>query len=65
MQFGLSLVRFGPKSRSNLTKSRYRQQYMDKNPQGYCMHGFNGVSCPIGLGVEGQVHAEAGPGVDG
>ena len=29
----------------------YHQQYLDKNPGGYCNHGFNGVSCPIGVGV--------------
>ena len=27
------------------------QQYLDKNPGGYCNHGFNGVSCPIGTGA--------------
>ncbi|MFT6818102.1 MAG: peptide-methionine (S)-S-oxide reductase [Myxococcota bacterium] len=27
------------------------QQYLHKNPGGYCNHGFNGVSCPIGLGA--------------
>lgn len=31
----------------------YHQQYLHKNPGGYCNHGFNGVSCPIGTGVEG------------
>ena len=31
----------------------HHQQYLHKNPGGYCNHGFNGVSCPIGLGVEG------------
>jgi len=31
----------------------YHQQYLHKNPGGYCNHGFNGVSCPIGLGVDG------------
>jgi peptide-methionine (S)-S-oxide reductase len=30
----------------------YHQQYLFKNPGGYCNHGFNGVSCPIGLGVD-------------
>jgi peptide-methionine (S)-S-oxide reductase len=30
----------------------YHQQYLHKNPGGYCNHGFNGVSCPIGVGVE-------------
>jgi peptide-methionine (S)-S-oxide reductase len=29
----------------------YHQQYLAKNPGGYCNHGFNGVACPIGLGV--------------
>jgi peptide-methionine (S)-S-oxide reductase len=27
----------------------YHQQYLSKNPQGYCGHGGTGVSCPIGL----------------
>ena len=25
----------------------YHQQYLSKNPGGYCMHGPTGVSCPI------------------
>ena len=25
----------------------YHQQYLEKNPQGYCMHGPTGVSCPL------------------
>ncbi len=25
----------------------YHQQYLDKNPAGYCNHGPNGLSCPI------------------
>ena len=29
----------------------YHQQYLSKNPNGYCGHGGTGVSCPIGLGV--------------
>ena len=29
----------------------YHQQYLAKNPGGYCNHGFNGVSCQIGTGV--------------
>ncbi len=33
----------------------YHQQYLAKNPNGYCNHGFNGVSCPVGLGVPAQV----------
>jgi peptide-methionine (S)-S-oxide reductase len=29
----------------------YHQQYLSKNPDGYCGIGGTGVSCPIGLGV--------------
>ena len=29
----------------------YHQQYLAKNPNGYCGVGGTGVSCPIGLGV--------------
>jgi peptide-methionine (S)-S-oxide reductase len=29
----------------------YHQQYLDKNPNGYCGLGGTGVSCPIGTGV--------------
>jgi len=29
----------------------YHQQYLAKNPNGYCGHGGTGVACPIGLGV--------------
>jgi peptide-methionine (S)-S-oxide reductase len=29
----------------------YHQQYLAKNPNGYCGHGGTGVSCQIGLGV--------------
>ena len=27
----------------------YHQQYLDKNPHGYCGLGGTGVACPIGL----------------
>jgi peptide-methionine (S)-S-oxide reductase len=30
----------------------YHQQYLAKNPDGYCGVGGTGVSCPIGVGVE-------------
>ncbi len=30
----------------------YHQQYLAKNPNGYCGIGGTGVVCPIGLGVE-------------
>jgi peptide-methionine (S)-S-oxide reductase len=35
----------------------YHQQYLAKNPFGYCGHGGTGVACPIGTG------AKAGAGV--
>jgi len=31
----------------------YHQQYLAKNPGGYCGLGGTGVSCPLGLGVPG------------
>jgi peptide-methionine (S)-S-oxide reductase len=30
----------------------YHQQYLAKNPNGYCGVGGTGVSCPIGVGIE-------------
>jgi peptide-methionine (S)-S-oxide reductase len=30
----------------------YHQQYLEKNPNGYCGVGGTGVSCPIGLKVQ-------------
>lgn len=27
----------------------YHQQYLHKNPNGYCNHGPNGMTCPVGL----------------
>ncbi len=32
----------------------YHQQYLAKNPNGYCGIGGTGVSCPIGLGVAAE-----------
>jgi peptide-methionine (S)-S-oxide reductase len=29
----------------------YHQQYLAKNPRGYCGLGGTGVSCPVGLGT--------------
>ena len=29
----------------------YHQQYLHKNPDGYCGIGGTGVSCPIGTGA--------------
>ena len=33
----------------------YHQQYLAKNPYGYCPDHSTGVSCPVGLGVEAPV----------
>jgi peptide-methionine (S)-S-oxide reductase len=30
----------------------YHQQYLEKNPWGYCGIGGTGVSCPVGVGVQ-------------
>jgi peptide-methionine (S)-S-oxide reductase len=30
---------------------QYHQQYLARNPDGYCGLGGTGVSCPVGLGV--------------
>jgi peptide-methionine (S)-S-oxide reductase len=32
----------------------YHQQYLAKNPWGYCGLGGTGVSCPVGVGVAGH-----------
>jgi peptide-methionine (S)-S-oxide reductase len=32
----------------------YHQQYLAKNPNGYCGLGGTGVSCPIGVGVSAE-----------
>ena len=31
----------------------YHQQYLARNPRGYCGIGGTGVACPIGVGVTG------------
>lgn len=33
----------------------YHQQYLAKNPDGYCGVGGTGVSCPVGLGTDRQI----------
>jgi peptide-methionine (S)-S-oxide reductase len=38
----------------------YHQQYLDRNPWGYCGLGGTGVSCPVGVGVaQAAAQAEA------
>jgi peptide-methionine (S)-S-oxide reductase len=36
----------------------YHQQYLHKNPGGYCNHGPNGMTCPIGLMKQDQLPAQ-------
>ncbi len=37
----------------------YHQQYLSKNPRGYCPDHGTGVACPIGLGVSAPTGVEA------
>jgi peptide-methionine (S)-S-oxide reductase len=39
----------------------YHQQYLDKNPRGYCPDHSTGVSCPIGVGVSAGLGVSARP----
>ncbi len=36
----------------------YHQQYLHKNPGGYCNHGPNGLTCPVGVLPQDQVPAQ-------
>ncbi len=36
----------------------YHQQYLHKNPYGYCNHGPNGLTCPIGVLRQDEVPAQ-------
>jgi peptide-methionine (S)-S-oxide reductase len=40
----------------------YHQQYLAKNPNGYCGLGGTGVSCPIGTGLSSGLSGAAGGG---
>jgi peptide-methionine (S)-S-oxide reductase len=48
--FGRVTTEIGPAPEFYFAED-YHQQYLAKNPQGYCGLGGTGVSCPIGLGV--------------
>ncbi len=37
----------------------YHQQYLSKNPDGYCGLGGTGVTCPVGVGVNASVTTSA------
>jgi peptide-methionine (S)-S-oxide reductase len=39
----------------------YHQQYLHKNPWGYCGLGGTGVSCPVGLGAAAPAEPAAAP----
>ena len=36
----------------------YHQQYLHKNPGGYCNHGPNGLTCPVGILRQDQLPAQ-------
>ena len=36
----------------------YHQQYLHKNPGGYCNHGPNGLTCPVGLVRQDEAPAQ-------
>ena len=36
----------------------YHQGYLDKNPGGYCNHGPNGLTCPVGILRQDQLPAQ-------
>jgi peptide-methionine (S)-S-oxide reductase len=36
----------------------YHQQYLYKNPGGYCNHGPNGMTCPVGLVKQDQLPSQ-------
>jgi peptide-methionine (S)-S-oxide reductase len=54
----LSAAGHGPITTEILTLDRfyyaedYHQQYLAKNPGGYCGIGGTGVSCPVGLDLD-------------
>ena len=42
----------------------YHQQYLEKNPWGYCGLGGTGVSCPVGIGASAPAAQAAAPAGD-
>ena len=42
----------------------YHQQYLAKNPGGYCPDHSTGVSCPVGLGVSAEPVSESAESVE-
>jgi len=57
----LTAARYGPITTEMLPAPEfyyaedYHQQYLAKNPDGYCGHGGTGVSCPVGVGSKSEV----------
>lgn len=50
VRFGKITTQIGP-APTFFYAEEYHQQYLHKNPMGYCGLGGTGVACPIGLGV--------------
>jgi peptide-methionine (S)-S-oxide reductase len=48
--FGMITTEIAPAGPFYLAED-YHQQYLDKNPGGYCPDHGTGVACPVGLGV--------------
>ena len=36
----------------------YHQQYLSKHPGGYCNHGPNGLTCPVGIVRQDQLPSQ-------
>ena len=62
-----AMARSPPSSPSSTTRTPfyyaedYHQQYLAKNPGGYCGLGGTGVACPVGLSVTATTAAEHSP----
>ena len=52
-RFGSITTEIGPAGPLYFAED-YHQQYLAKNPTGYCPNNSTGVSCPIGLGVKAE-----------
>jgi peptide-methionine (S)-S-oxide reductase len=56
---GITTEISGPPAPEFYFAEDYHQQYLSKNPNGYCPDHGTGVSCPIGVGVSAGTGIEA------